>query len=46
MEYIAGEYRLQSILFPELLDNYVSEQKAVSSPEGEGGAVAVRGVKA
>ena len=29
MEYIAGEHRTQSILFPELLDNYVSQENPV-----------------
>jgi len=26
MDYITGEHRLQSILFSELLDNYVSQE--------------------
>jgi transposase len=29
MEYIAGEHRTQSILFPDLLDNYVSQENPV-----------------
>ncbi|MCL1976749.1 MAG: IS1182 family transposase [Candidatus Bathyarchaeota archaeon] len=29
MEYIAGEHRTQSILFPDLLDNYVSQESPV-----------------
>ena len=29
MEYIAGEHRTQSILFPELLDNYVSQENPI-----------------
>ena len=29
MEYIAGEQRTQSILFPDLLDNYVSQENPI-----------------
>jgi transposase len=29
MEYIAGEHRAQSILFPNLLDNYVSQENSI-----------------
>jgi transposase len=29
MNYIAGENRTQSILFPDLLDNYVSQENPV-----------------
>ena len=29
MDYIAGEHRTQNILFPDLLDNYVSQENPV-----------------
>jgi transposase len=29
MEYIAGEHRTQNILFPDLLDNYISQENPV-----------------